>query len=111
MQSRGHFARGEQTRHSGHLRVSVDTHAAHHVMRRRADLHRLFRDVDVGQLFELVIHARQLLFDVFLGVRHFFLDPGNVEIHTAVRTAAPGLDFPHNAAGDVIAREQFRRAP
>ena len=50
--------------HARHLRVAVDAHAAHHVVRRRADLHRLLRDVDVGELLELVVHARQLLLDV-----------------------------------------------
>ena len=52
-----------------HLRVGVDAHAAHHVVRGRADLHRLLRDVDVGQLLELVVHARQLALDVLGGVR------------------------------------------
>ena len=33
-------------------------------MRGRTDLHRLFRDVDIGELLELVIHARQLALDV-----------------------------------------------
>ena len=62
------LAGGEQPRHRRHLRVAVDLHAAHHVVRRRADLHRLGGDVDVGQLLELVVHARQLLLDV-LGAR------------------------------------------
>ncbi len=79
-------------------------------MRRRADFHRLLRDVEVGELLELVIHARQLAFDVLGGVRDFFLDPRDVEKHAAVRTAAAGLHLAHDAAGHVVAREQFGRA-
>ena len=41
------------------LRVGVDAHAAHEVVERGADFHRLLRDVDLGQLLELVVHARQ----------------------------------------------------
>ena len=94
----------------GHLRVAVDADAAHDVMRRRADLHRLGGDVDVGQLLELVIHARQLFLDVLGRVGDLFLDPGNIEKHAAVRAAAAGLHLAHDAAGDVIARQQLRRA-
>ena len=79
-------------------------------MRRRADLHRLLRDVDVGQLFELVIHARQLLLDVFLAVRKLALDPGDIEKDAAVRTPPPCLDLAHDAARNVIAGQQLRRA-
>jgi hypothetical protein len=43
-------------------------HAAHDVMRRGADFHRLARDVDVAKRFELVMHARQLTFDVLFHV-------------------------------------------
>jgi hypothetical protein len=78
-------------------------------VRGRADLHRLARDVDVGELLELVIHARQLALDVRGGVREFFLDPRDVEEHAAVRAAASFLDLAHDAARDVIAREQLRR--
>ena len=95
--------------HAGHLRVGIHADAAHDVMRGRADFHRLARDVDVGQLLELVIHARQLALDVLGGVRELFFDPGDVEKDAAVRAAAAFLDFAHDAAGDVIAREQFRR--
>jgi hypothetical protein len=80
------------------------------VVRRRADFHRLLRDVEVGELLELVIHARQLLFDVLRRIRDFFLDPGDVEEHSAVRAAAAGLHLAVDAARNVIAREQFRRA-
>ena len=80
-------------------------------MRRRADLHRLLGDVDVGELLELMIHARELLLDVLGGVRKLLLDPGDVEKHAAVRAAAAGFDFAHDAARDMIAREQFGRPP
>ena len=78
-------------------------------MRGRADFHRLLGDVEIGQLHELVIHRGQLLLDVFRRVRNFFLDPGNVEKHAAVRAAASGLDLAVDAAGHVVARQQFRR--
>ena len=77
----------------------------------RADLHRLARDVDVRELFELVIHARQFAFDVLGGARELFLDPRDVEEHAAVRAAAALLDLAHDAAGHVIPRQQLRRAP
>ncbi len=79
--------------------------ATHDVVRRGPDLHRLPRDVDVTQRLELMIHARQLAFDVFLRVRQSFLDPGNVEEYAAVRSPPPFLDLAHNAARDVIARQ------
>ena len=79
-------------------------------MRRRADFHRLLRDIEVGELLELVIHARQLAFDVLGGVRDLFLDPRDVEEHAAVRAAAAGLDLALDAARHVVAREQFGRA-
>ena len=75
------------------------------------DFHRLLRDVDVAERFELVIHARQLALDVLLRVRKFLFDPGDIEINAAVRSPPPFLDLAHDAARDVIAREQFRRTP
>ena len=62
--------------------------SAHDVMRSRPNFHRLFRDIDIRQLFELVIHARQFLLDVLGRVRDFLFDPGDVEIDPAMR------DFP-----------------
>src|SRR3712207_7143968 len=53
--------------------------SAHYVMSRRSDFHRRCRDVQIGELFELVIHARKLFLDVIGRVRQFFLDPGDVE--------------------------------
>ena len=41
-------------------------------MRRRPDFHRLLRDVDVAELFELVIHARQLALDVLVARSEVF---------------------------------------
>ena len=105
------FAGGEQSRHGRHLRVGVDAHAAHDVVRRRTDLHGFFRDVDIGQLLELVIHARQLFPDVLGGVRQARFDPRDVQIDAAVRAAPARLDLVHDAAADVVAREQLRRPP
>ena len=52
-----------------HLRLRIDLHTAHHVVRSRAHFHRFFRDVDVTELLELVIHARQLALNVIRRVR------------------------------------------
>ncbi len=79
-------------------------------MRGWADLHRCGRDVDAGELLELVVHAGELLADVLLRVGQPFLDPGDIEEHAAVRAAPAGFDLPDDAAGDVIAGEELRRA-
>src|SRR6185437_11833133 len=109
MQTCRALARREEARNIGHLGIAIDAHAAHHVVSGGADLHRLLRDVDVAELFELVIHARQFTFYVLFGVRKFFLDPRDVEKHAAVRAAAPFAHFAHDAAGHVIAGEKLRR--
>src|SRR6267143_3292188 len=109
VQSRADFPRGEQSRDSGHLRVAVDPYSPHHVMRRGSNLHWLAGDVDVGELLELVVHARKLLLDVLFGVRELRLDPGYVEKDAAVRAPAPFSHLFHDCARDVIAGEQFRR--
>src|ERR1035437_3638021 len=61
------------------------------------------------QFHELVIHGREVFLDVLRRVRGFFLYPSAVEKDAAVRAAATGLHFAHDAAGDVVARQQFRR--
>jgi hypothetical protein len=76
----GHLAGREQAGDERRAGVGVDLDATHHVVAGRADLHGLGRDVDVGQLLELVVHRRQPLGDL-LG-----LEPGgDVEEHAAVR--------------------------
>ncbi len=57
------LAGGVETGHRRLLCLGVDLDPAHHVMRRGADLHGVRGDVDVRQLFELVIHAGQFLLD------------------------------------------------
>ena len=78
----GDLARGEQAGHGRRAGLGVDPDPAHDVVRRRADLHRPRRDVDVGQLLELVVHRRQLAPDV-LG-----REVADVEEDAAVRRAA-----------------------
>ena len=73
-------------------------------MGRRTDFHRLFGDIDVGQLLELVIHARQFLFDIVSRVRNFFLDPGDIEKNAAMRTPPALFDFTYDATRNVITR-------
>jgi len=52
---------------------------AHHVVCRRANLHRHLRDVDIRKLLELVVHAWKFLFDVLGGVGNSLFNPGDVE--------------------------------
>jgi hypothetical protein len=80
-------------------------------MSRRANLHRLIRNVQIGKLFELVIHAGELALDVLRCFRHAFLDPGNIEEDAAMRRATACLDFAIDAPRNMISREQFRRTP
>jgi hypothetical protein len=84
----GAFSSREKALDARLLRLGVDSDAAHRVVRRRPDLHRLLGDVDVAELFELVIHRRKLALDV-LGASPRV----NVEKDAAVRAPAPGLDL------------------
>src|SRR6185503_19355379 len=99
----------EQARDRGHLRVRIDADPAHDVVRGGPDFHRLLRDVEVRQLLELVIHARELPLDERFGVLELFLDPRDVEEHATVRGPAPSLDLAVDAARDVVACQQLRR--
>ena len=78
-------------------------------MCRRPDLHRSRRDVKIGELFKLVIHARQFLLDMLRRILHLFLDPCDVQINAAVRRSAARLDLAIDASCNVIAGQQFRR--
>ena len=75
MQPSGNFASSEQPEHTGHLRFRVHPHTAHNIMGGGPDLHRLLGNVKIGELHKLMIHARQLLFDMLRCVREFLLDP------------------------------------
>src|SRR5260370_34967547 len=86
-------------------------HAAHDVVRGRTDLHRLLRNVDIAERFELMMHTRQLAFDMFLLVRHSFLDPGDIEIDTAMRSPPSFFDVANYPSPAVIERHQLRRPP
>ena len=72
-------------------------------MRCWADLHWLLRDVDVGELLELVIHARQFALNVLGRVRQLLFDPGNVEVNAAMRASPALLDLTHDTPRDMIA--------
>ena len=74
-------------------------------MRGWPDFHRLFGNIDVAQRFELVMHTWQLPFDMLLGVGESFPDPGDIEIHAAVRCPPPFLDLAHDTARNVIASQ------
>src|SRR5437867_9243003 len=88
VKSRATFYCGEKTGNRGHLRLRIHADTTHDVVRCRSNFHWRSGDIDVRELFELVIHARELAFDVFRRVRKFFLDPRNIKKHAAVRTAA-----------------------
>src|SRR6202040_3836533 len=85
MQSCCRLPRGEEPGHIGHLRIAIDANSPHHVVSRWTDFHRLFRDVKIGKLLELVIHAGEFALDMLLCFRHALLDPGDIEEDTAVR--------------------------
>jgi len=57
----------------------------------RADFHRLARDINVRQLFKLVIHAGQFPFDVLGGVGKFLFDPGDVQENPPCGLPRPSL--------------------
>ena len=101
-----HLADGEQARDGGGLRLGVDAHAAHHVVAGRPDLHRPGRDVDAGQLHELVVHGREPAPDVLGRAAR-----RDVEVHAAVRGAAAGLDLGVDGPGHLVAGQQVGRAP
>src|ERR1043165_2356057 len=110
VEARGDLARGEEAGDGGHLRIAIDLDAAHDVVGGGADFHGFLGDIDAGEGDELVVHGGELLLDVLLAVLQFGLDPGDVEEHAAVRAAAAGFDFSIDAAGDVVAGEEFGRA-
>ena len=110
MQSCAALAGGEEPWDVGHLRIRIDAHTAHHVVRGWPDFHRFLRDVNVRQLLELMVHAGKFPFDVFRGIGNPFLNPRNVQEHASVGAATPFLHFSSDAAGHVIACKQFRRA-
>ena len=110
METGGALAGGEQAGHGAHLRIGVHFHAAHHVVRGGAYFHGVFRDVEIAQLFELVVHAGELAFDDIGAVGQALFDPGDIEENAAMRAAAPFTYFALNAAGDVVARQEFGRA-
>ena len=111
MKSGAAFSGGEQARNGRHLCFRVYTDTTHHVVSGRSDFHRGRCDIDVGELFKLVIHAWQLPLDVLRRIGDFLFDPGDVEKDAAMRRAASRLDFAHDASRDVIARQQFGRPP
>src|SRR6185312_9843517 len=114
--SRGAFAAGEEPRDLRHLRVGIDADSAHRVVRRRAHFHRFLGDVEAAEFLELVVHARQLLLPVGLGVEARFLfavplgEGLQFEEDAAVRAAAAFAGLPNDTAGHVVAGQEFRRA-
>src|SRR5689334_15360154 len=110
MQTRSAFPGRKQTWDIGHLAVRIHPNSTHHVVRGWAYFHRLFRDIDICELLELVIHARELFLDVLSPIRQPALDPGDVQKNASVRATAIFTYFLHDAARDVIAGEQLRGA-
>ena len=104
MQSRGAFPTSEQPGDVGHLRDRIHANAAHEVVKRRPDFHRVRGDVDLGQLFELVIHRGELAFDEVRGPAR-----SDVQEHAAVRRAASRTNFGANRARHDVARQKLGR--
>src|SRR5205814_9746069 len=78
-------------------------------MRCRPDFHWLLGDIDVCQLFELMIHAWQLFLYMLFGVGELPSNPRDVEEDAAVRAAPALAHFLDNGARNVIACQQLGR--
>ena len=105
MQAGRALAGREQPGNGRRLGLGVDADAAHHVVTGRADLHRLFSDVDVGQLKELVVHRWQSALDV-VGTAA----AGDVEVYASVRATATLFDLAVDRARDLVTREKIGSA-
>src|SRR5207249_2181643 len=103
------LTRRDESWHGGRLRFRINAHAPHDVVRRWANLHGGRRDIQVRELLELVVHARQLSLNVLRCIWKFFFDPGNIEKYAAMWTAASRLHLAHDATRDVVTGKQFRR--
>ena len=99
------FTCREKAGYHGGLGVRVDLDAAHHVVTSRADLHGFFRDVYIGQFFELVVHGGQPPADE-LGRA----PASDVEEDPTMGRAPAGLYLAIYGAGHFVARQKFRRA-
>src|SRR5262245_36534839 len=111
VQARRTFTCRKQPRQRRHLAIAVDPNATHDVVGGRSHFHRRGGDVDVGELLELMVHARELLDDVPGGIGKLLPDPGDVEKHASVGAASTFANLAHDAAGDVIASEQLGWSP
>src|SRR5690348_7116961 len=56
------------------------------------------------------MHARQFAFNVVRRVRYLLFDPGDIQINAAVRASPALFDLPYDAARDMIAGQELRRA-
>src|SRR5438477_2070819 len=108
MQSRSMLNRSKQSANGCHLRVSIYAYASHHIMSGGAYFHWLICNVNIGQLFKLVVHAWQFLLNMFRSIGHFVFYPGDVEIHAIMRTTFSLFDLANNASRHMIPGEQFR---
>ena len=93
-----------QARHAREPVIGSHPDAAHRVVHRRADLHRAGRDVDVGELLELLIHRRQLAAHALGG------QVADVEEDAAVGRATALADLGVDGSGYVVAGRELRRA-
>src|SRR5688572_22187923 len=111
MQSSRALAGGEESGESGALGIAVHPDSTHDVVGGRANLHWRCGDVDIGELLELVVHARKLFNDVLPRVGDSLPDPGDVEEDTTVWAPPPFAHFAQDAAGDVVAGQQLGGPP
>src|SRR6266705_5538544 len=101
MQTRGSFARREESRHVSLRGLSIYANSTHHVVARRPYLHGPFGDIHVSKLTELVIHTGQFFLHVFSRLVR------DVKIGAAMFGAATFLHFGVDCARYHIARRKF----
>ncbi len=101
VQTPGDLAGGEEPGHAGGGGLGVDLDPTHRVVDGREDLHRLIRDIYVGQLEKLLVHRRQFLHDpVVAEVR-------DIQVDAAVLAAAALLYLRVVRPGHHVARREL----
>src|SRR5215472_11097006 len=110
MESCAAFSCRKQAGDIRHLRIRIHPNPAHHVVRGWPDFHGFDRDINIRELFELVIHTRKLLLDVLGSVRNTVLNPRDVQKHPTMWTATTFAYLATNTASHVIPRQEFWRS-
>ena len=101
MDARRAFADRVEPFDIGRVRLGVDEHSAHRVMRRRRDLHGRRRDVEHREVDELPVHPGKALQD------RVAVEMRDVEQHAAVRRSSALGDLQVVGKGDTVARREL----